>query len=267
LKVKNMDHQAQSPGTGHIGRRSFIGIGSSTLLAAVGGARGEGKAQTGSATSDFDPGPENIPIRDASPNTFLPPKTDHGEVQTFWSTFSAAHRRIQDGGWSRQVTVADFPISKDIAGVNMRLTAGGIRELHWHQATEWAIMLSGRARITAIDYEGKAYVKDVGKDDLWLFPSGIPHSIQGLAPDGCEFLLVFDDGTFSEGNTTLLSDWLRHTPPEILAMNWGVDLDATKPVYDVPPDGRYIFQAVVPKSIDDDQTRRHRPAGTIKDRV
>jgi oxalate decarboxylase len=26
----------------------------------------------------------------------------------------------------------DFQISETIAGVNMRLTAGGIRELHWH---------------------------------------------------------------------------------------------------------------------------------------
>src|ERR1700758_1582140 len=92
-----------------------------------------------------DPGPENKDLRRANPNTFLPPATDHGEVQTFWSSFSVSHRRIQEGGWSRQVTVQDFPISKDIAGVNMRLTAGGIRELHWHNASEWAIMLSGKA--------------------------------------------------------------------------------------------------------------------------
>jgi oxalate decarboxylase len=30
------------------------------------------------------------------------------------------------------VTQADFAISTTITGVNMRLTAGGIRELHWH---------------------------------------------------------------------------------------------------------------------------------------
>ena len=93
--------------------------------------------------------------RQSNPNTFIPPSTDHGEVPTFWNSFSTAHRRIQEGGWSRQVTVADFPLSKDIAGVNMRLTAGGIRELHWHDAAEWSIMLSGDARITAIDNDGK----------------------------------------------------------------------------------------------------------------
>jgi oxalate decarboxylase len=62
----------------------------------------------------------------------------------------------------------------------MRLTAGGVRELHWHTAGEWALMLYGTARITAIDADGKSSVADVKKNDLWFFPSGILHSIQGL---------------------------------------------------------------------------------------
>ena len=209
------------------------------------------KRQRGASATN--PGPENTAIQAASPNSFLPPDTDHGEVQTFWSSFSSAHRRIQEGGWSRQVTVEDFPISKDIAGVNMRLTAGGIRELHWHNAAEWALMLNGHARITAIDDGGRSFVKDVGPDDLWFFPTGIPHSIQGLAPDGCEFLLVFDDGQFSEGNTTLISDWTRHTPKEVLAKNFGVHENLLGSVYQVPQDGRYIFQASVPGALAGDQ--------------
>jgi len=57
-------------------------------------------------------------------------------------------------------------------------------------------VLYGTARITAIDRDGKSFVADVKKNDLWYFPSGIPHSIQGLEPDGTEFMLVFDDGNF-----------------------------------------------------------------------
>jgi len=38
-----------------------------------------------------------------------------------------------------------------------------------------------------------------------ISPRAIPHSIQGLPDDGCEFLLVFDDGNFSEEETFLLS--------------------------------------------------------------
>ncbi len=246
-------------------RRDFIGLGSAAIIAAAASSapmnaqdiEKVNKAQEGKSATDA--GPENTPVRDANPNTFVPPATDHGEVQSFWNSFSVAHRRIQEGGWSRQVTVQDFPISKDIAGVNMRLTAGGIRELHWHDAGEWAIMLSGNARLTAIDDEGRSYVQDVTKNDLWFFPSGTPHSIQGLQPEGCEFLLVFDDGKFSEGNTTLISDWTRHTPREVLAKNWGVPEAALDPLYTVPQDGHYIFQTPVPGPLEED---RRAAAGT-----
>ena len=129
---------------------------------------------------------------------------------------------MQEGGWSREVTVRELAVSKSIAGVDMRLTAGGIRELHWHTAAEWAFMLYGNARITGLDADGKSFVTDVTEGDLWYFPTGIPHSIQGLNPDGCEFLLVFDDGNFSEYETVLLTDWMAHTPHDVLAKNFGV---------------------------------------------
>ena len=120
------------------------------------------------------------------------------------------------------MTVRELAISKAMAGVNMRLNAGGARELHWHKAAEWAYVLTGKARITAIDADGNNFADDVGVGDLWYFPPGIPHSIQGLDPDGTEFLLVFDDGDFDEDNTFLLSDFMKHTPPEVLAKNFGV---------------------------------------------
>jgi hypothetical protein len=44
-----------------------------------------------------------------------------------------------------------------------------------------------------------------------LTVSGIPHSIQAL-DDGVEFLLVFDDGDFSEDNTFLATEVFLHTP-------------------------------------------------------
>jgi oxalate decarboxylase len=132
----------------------------------------------------------------------------------------------------------------------MRLTAGGVRELHWHTAAEWAIILYGSARITAIDREGKSFVADVKQNDLWYFPSGIPHSIQGLDPDGTEFMLVFDEGDFSETDTLLLSDAMSHLPPEVLAKNFGVSEQAlTK----LPGQELFIFQADVPGPLEDDQ--------------
>ena len=86
-----------------------------------------------------------------NPSSNIPPESDSGSVAAFKYPFSLAHKRQYDGGWSREVTVRELPIAKSMAGVDMRLTAGGVRELHWHTAGEWAIMLYGNARITAID--------------------------------------------------------------------------------------------------------------------
>src|SRR6202163_727031 len=193
--------------------------------------------------SSSAPGPGNPEIDAQNPDSFFPPPTDAGGVQAFKYPFGIAHKRMQEGGWSREVTVRELPVSKSIAGVDMRLTAGGIRELHWHTAGEWAIMLYGSARITGFDSEGKSFVDDVGEGDLWYFPTGIPHSIQGLKPDGAEFLLVFDEGNFSEEATFLLSDWMAHTPKNVLAKNFSVPESA----FDrIPQKDLWIFQAPVP---------------------
>ena len=209
-----------------LSRRAALGAGTAAGLGLMAGAaRAQSRATTQAGMADgsaSNPGPENTPLKELLPDSGLPPASDHGSVKQFWSSMSLAHRRIQQGGWARQVNVVDFPISKDIAGVNMRLDVGGIRELHWHAADEWAIMLAGSARITALDYDGDPFVKDVKAGDLWYFPQGLPHSIQGLGPNGCEFLLVFDEGTFSEDDTTLISDWLIHTPREVVAKTFWV---------------------------------------------
>jgi oxalate decarboxylase len=190
-----------------------------------------------------DPGPQNPAIRDQFPSAFSAPPTDVGSLQMNWASFNNAPRRIQDGGWAREVTQGTFPISDTISGVNMRLTAGGIRELHWHQAAEWAFMTYGDCRVTVFDTMGRPYVADVKEGDLWYFPAGYPHSLQGLGPDGCEFVICFDDGAASEFNTLLVTDWFIHTPPSVLAENFGVPAEtfAKIPLHDL-----WIFQGKVP---------------------
>src|SRR6266550_3908682 len=227
-------------------RRSFIG----TAVAAVGSVAALQKV-VGADRSKSDPGPANPPLDGQNPDSMWPPATDTKElVQAFKYPFSFANKRTYEGGWSREVTIREFPVSKTMAGVNMRLTAGGFRELHWHTAGEWSIMLYGSARLTAIDLDGKSFVADVNKNDLWFFPPGIPHSIQGLNPDGCEFMLVFDDGNFSESETVLLSDCMAHLPPEVLAKNFAVREQAFQ---NVPKQELFIFQADVPGGLEADQ--------------
>jgi oxalate decarboxylase len=245
-------------------RRGFLGASSAALATA--GVLGketatpvhtsaEHQAITEQAISD--PVALNSVLDAANPSGSRPERTDAGGVQTFKYPFSFAHRRQHSGGWSREVTMRELAVSKTLAGVNMRLTSGGVRELHWHTAAEWAYLLYGRARITCVDADGKSFVTDVKEGDLWYFPTGIPHSIQGLPPDGTEFLLVFDDGNFSEYETVLLSDWMAHTPKEVVAKNFGV---AQSALAKMPDKELFIFQAEVPGPLAEDQRMA---AGTL----
>src|SRR5712671_204050 len=240
-----------APGNRDLSRRGFLGAGVTLAAAGVLAAKANDR-------STSDPGPGNSTLDAQNADTMWPPSTDSKSlVPTFKYPFSLANKRVYEGGWSREVTVRELPVSKSMAGVNMRLTAGGVRELHWHTAGEWAIMLYGTARITAIDADGRSFVADVKKNDLWYFPSGIPHSIQGLEPDGAEFMLVFDDGNFSEAETVLLSDSMAHLPTEVLSKNFGVTKDAFK---NLPKQELFIFQAAVPGSLEADQKAA---AGTL----
>ncbi len=196
-------------------------------------------------------GPHNVSVERENPDLLASPYTDSGTIPNLKFSFASARNRLVTGGWAREVTVRELPVATELAGVNMRLKPGGIRELHWHKEAEWAYMLAGRARITSVDEQGRTFIDDVGAGDLWNFPSVIPHSIQGLE-EGCEFLLVFDNGNFSENETFLITDLFKHTPRDVLAKNFGVPQAAFA---NIPIDiehERYIFSGKVPGPMDAD---------------
>ena len=251
-------------------RRNMLGTGAAVGFASIASAAmaatpgnpdepPQGIVNTqGNPRAAVDPGPQNPAIAGQFPQAFTPPATDVGDLPQFWASFNNAPRRIQAGGWARQVTQADFQISESISGVNMRLDAGGLRELHWHLAAEWAYMTYGACRITVLDPQGRAFVADVKEGDLWYFPPGYPHSLQGLGPDGCEFVICFDDGKASEYNTLLVTDWMIHTPPDVLALNFGMPAEAFSkmPLHDL-----WIFQGTVPGPLAADQDAIKSAAG------
>jgi len=239
-----------------VSRRKFLGS-SSLSLAAVAlsaatiHAQSRSQIHAGEAShSASDPGPENGPLLAQNPNSNTPPETDFGDIGPIWYSFDLARKRVEEGGWTHQVTQRELPPSTAISGVNMRLTSGSFREMHWHTADEWAFMLYGNARVTVLNPDGTIFIDDVEKGDLWFFPAGYPHSIQGLGPDGCEFLLVFDEGLFSEDNTFLISEWMAHTPNEVLTKN--SNLDATA-IAKLPKEELYIFPADLPGSLASDR--------------
>jgi oxalate decarboxylase len=91
----------------------------------------------------------------------------------------------------------------------------------------------------------------------------VPHSIQGLGPDGCRFLLVFDDGNFNEFETFLITDWLAHTPKEVLGKNFNVP----ESTFDrVPKKELFIFQAGLPGDLKAEQNEAEAGTGAVRQR-
>ncbi|ACK51600.1 bicupin, oxalate decarboxylase family [Methylocella silvestris BL2] len=241
-----------------LSRRNILALGAAASVAGIGPAVAgpsfgnpdeppQGVINTtGNPASVTIPGPHDDVMSGQFPTSINPPPTDVGALPEFWATFNNAQRRIQNGGWARQVTQESFPISTTISGVDMRLAAGAIREMHWHQAAEWAFVTYGSCRVTVLDPQGRASVADVKEGDLWYFPAGYPHSLQGLGPDGAQFLLCFDDGKQSEYDTLLLNEWFAHTPPDVLALNFGVPAETFSKI---PLTDTYIFQSELPGSL------------------
>jgi len=149
-----------------------------------------------------------------------------------------------EGGTAKEVTVAEFPVSQSIAGVSMVLKPGAIRELHWHAiAAEWAYVIEGNVRTTVLNPQGEAAQDDFGPGDIWYFPKGHPHSIQCLGPGDTHFILVFDDGQFSEFGTFSITDWFAQTSPEVLSRNTGLSLQT---IANLPKGEVYITPGKVP---------------------
>ena len=173
-----------------------------------------------------------------------PPPLAGKELPSFKFSLGAVAPKMFSGGWAKEATVNEFPVSEKLAGVLMQLAPGALRELHWHaNAAEWAYVISGSCRVTTIDPENHTEIVDFSVGDTWYFPRGHGHSIQGIGSENCVFLLVFDNGYFSEFGTFSISDWVGHTPADVLARNFGVPASTFA---NFPKDEVYIATGPVP---------------------
>ena len=154
--------------------------------------------------------------------------------------------RVYAVGSAKESTVKQMPVAEGLAGVSMRLQPGAIRELHWHAlAAEWAFVVTGHCQTTTFDPEGGSEINNFGPGDVWYFPRGFAHSIQGSGPGECHFVLIFDNGHFSEYGTFSLTDWTSLTPTHVLAQNFGV---AESVFAKVPKGELYIGPGRVPSA-------------------
>jgi|SRR6218665_303808 len=145
------------------------------------------------------------------------------EKSSFKYELEKKEPRTGAGGTTRGASVKEFPVSKGIAGVSMRLAPGAMRELHWHaNAAEWAYVIDGFCRTTIIHPDGKTYHDSFGPGDVWYFPKGYGHMIQGIGPGECHFILIFDNGDFSEDHTFSVTDFISHVPASVAAQSLGI---------------------------------------------
>ncbi len=91
-------------------------------------------------------GPRNTALEAENPDLLSSPFTDAGTIPNLKFSFATARNRLAKGGWAREVTVRELPAATTMAGVDMRLAPGGIREMHWHKEAEWGYMLAGSAQ-------------------------------------------------------------------------------------------------------------------------
>ena len=128
-----------------------------------------------------DAGPRNKEIEAQNSDSYAPPGTDEGSLPNPKWPMGLSHNRhgLGNAGWSRQQNIQNLPIATQMAGVDMALEPWAYRELHWHKANEWSIILKGSVRVSAVNEAGETFIDDLQEGDVWFFPAGVPHSIQG----------------------------------------------------------------------------------------
>jgi oxalate decarboxylase len=189
-------------------RREFLAATGLFTAAATGALVGARPAQAGDAS-----------FMNNDPDPLLAGK----DLPTFKFALEKSKAKESGKSWAREATVEQLPISKGIAGVSMTLEPGAMRELHWHAtAAEWAFVDKGRVRTTVLGPGGYAETNDFEPGDVWFFPRGHGHMLECLGDEPCHFVLIFDNGYFSEFGTFSISDWIGHTPTPLLAKNFGV---------------------------------------------
>jgi oxalate decarboxylase len=181
-------------------------------------------AAAGIATLATLSGSEQAAAGDPSFMNNLPDPAIAGkELPTFKFALEKSQGKVIGNSFGKEATVTQLPISRGIAGVSMKLEAGAMRELHWHAtAAEWAFVLEGRVRTTVIDPKGASETNDFEPGDVWYFPRGHGHMLQCLGDKPCHFILIFDNGYFSEFGTFTITDWIGHVPKPLLAKNFGL---------------------------------------------
>jgi len=98
---------------------------------------------------------------------------------------------------------------------------GGLRELHWHpNADEWQYYIAGKGRMTVVATGNKARTMDFQEGDVGYVEKTLLHYIENTGDTDLIFLEMFKSSHYQDLS---LSEWLTHTPPELVMAHLNVD--------------------------------------------
>src|SRR5712692_5665577 len=99
--------------TDRMTRRGIFQVGSAVLAAATLKVA-DVRSSDHHLPNESNPRPKNSALEAENPESVRSPETDNGTVPPFKYPFALARKRIESGGWTRQVTVRELPISMSI---------------------------------------------------------------------------------------------------------------------------------------------------------
>jgi oxalate decarboxylase len=129
--------------------------------------------------------------------------------------------RHTKGGEVRIVDSSTFKVSTTVAAAIVTVHPGGMRELHWHpNADEWQFYMAGKGRMTVFATGGRARTLDFETGDVGYVLKTLPHYIENTGNTDLKFLEMFKASHFQDLS---LSEWLTHTPPELVMAHLNID--------------------------------------------
>jgi oxalate decarboxylase len=140
------------------------------------------------------------------------------------STFALASMpptRQTRGGEVRIADSRNFPAAQTIAAALVTVHPGGLREMHWHpNADEWQYYIKGEAEMTVFDTGPISVTQNFRPGDIGYVKRSFGHYVRNTGDTDLQFLEVFRSPYFADVS---LSDWLTHTPPQMVAQHLNID--------------------------------------------
>ena len=138
-----------------------------------------------------------------------------------FSLDSTAPVRQTKGGEVRVADSSIFTVSKTIAVGLVTQRPGALREMHWHpNADEWAYWIKGKGQVTAFETGPKAVTLDFNPGDIGYVKRNNGHYVKNVGDTDMQYLEVFRSSYYADVS---LSDWLTHSPPEMVAQTLNID--------------------------------------------